>query len=72
MLGADTSIPQEEFYAVENEGERRIAVENIILTAEFRKIPQEANCWWLVVLRCLTIALRTLWIEKAVEISKFS
>ena len=45
LLGADTSIPQEEFYAVENEGERRIAVENIILTAEFRKIPQEANCW---------------------------
>lgn len=38
LLGANTGIPTDEFYAVEENGERKIAVENIVLTAEFRRI----------------------------------
>jgi len=45
LLGANTGIPTDEFYAVEENGERKIAVENIVLTAEFRRIPKEANSW---------------------------
>ena len=45
LLGARTSIPADEFYALEDGGERKVAVENIVFTAEFRKIPREANLW---------------------------
>lgn len=45
LLGANTTIPIEEFYALEENGEKRVAVDKIILTAEFRKIPQEASSW---------------------------
>lgn len=45
LLGAYTSIPLDEFYAVENDGERKIIVDNIVLTAEFRNIPREASTW---------------------------
>lgn len=45
LLGADSTIPLEEFYAMEIEGEKRIVAENVIFTAEFRKIPMEANTW---------------------------
>lgn len=44
LLGANSSIPIDEFYALE-EGKRKIAVENIVFTAEFRRIPREANSW---------------------------
>ena len=45
LLGANSSIPIDEFYALEEEGKRKIAVENIVFTAEFRRIPREANSW---------------------------
>lgn len=45
LLGATQIIPTEEFYAVEENGEREVVVDNIVLTAEFRKIPQEAKEW---------------------------
>ena len=45
LLGTNTSIPIDEFYALEDGGERRVAVDNIVFTAEFRKIPREANSW---------------------------
>lgn len=45
LLGAHTSIPVDEFYALEDNGERRIAVDNIVFTAEFRNIPTEASEW---------------------------
>lgn len=45
LLGSNTTIPIEEFYALEENGEKRVAVDKIILTAEFRKIPQEASSW---------------------------
>lgn len=45
LLGADNSIPLEEFYATEDEGDRKIVVENIVFTAEFRRIPIEARTW---------------------------
>lgn len=45
LLGANSSIPIDEFYALEEEGKRKIAVENIVFTAEFRRIPREANFW---------------------------
>lgn len=45
LLGASTSIPIDEFYALEDNGERRIAVDDIVFTAEFRNIPEEANTW---------------------------
>lgn len=45
LLGANQSIPLDEFYSLEENGEKRIAVEKIILTAEFRKIPSEASSW---------------------------
>ena len=44
LLGASNNIPSNEFYAVENDGER-IEAENIVFTAEFRQIPVEANSW---------------------------
>ena len=43
LLGTNTSIPIDEFYALEDGGERRVAVDNIVFTAEFRKIPREAK-----------------------------
>ncbi|HCF08266.1 MAG TPA: hypothetical protein DER14_09260 [Eubacterium sp.] len=45
LLGANSSIPIDEFYALEEEEKRKIAVENIVFTAEFRRIPREANFW---------------------------
>ena len=45
LLGANTSIPIDEFYALEDGGERKVAVDNIVFTAEFRRIPREANSW---------------------------
>ena len=45
LLGANSSIPIDEFYALEEEGKRKIAVENIVFTAEFRRIPREAHFW---------------------------
>ena len=45
LLGANSSIPIDEFYALEEEGKRKIAVENIVFTAEFRRISREANSW---------------------------
>lgn len=45
LLGADSAIPLEEFYAMEISGEKKIVVENVVFTAEFRKIPVEANTW---------------------------
>lgn len=35
LLGASSTIPVDEFYALEDSGERKIAVENIVFTAEF-------------------------------------
>ncbi|NLK76642.1 MAG: AAA family ATPase [Clostridiales bacterium] len=45
LLGASTSISMDEFYAIEDNGERKIAADNIIFTAEFRNIPREASTW---------------------------
>ena len=45
LLGASQSIPLDEFYSIEEAGEKRIAVDKIVLTAEFRKIPVAANSW---------------------------
>ena len=45
LLGANNTIPIDEFYALEESGERKVAVENIVFTAEFRKIPKEASSW---------------------------
>lgn len=45
LLGASSTIPSDEFYALESNGERKIAVEKIVFTAEFRKIPKEASNW---------------------------
>lgn len=35
LLGASSTVPLDEFYALEDNGERKIAVENIVFTAEF-------------------------------------
>ena len=45
LLGATNKISPEEYYAFENNGERKSPVENIVFTAEFRKIPEEASSW---------------------------
>lgn len=45
LLGASSTIPLDEFYALEDGGERKIAVDKIVFTAEFRNIPKEANSW---------------------------
>ena len=45
LLGASQSISLDEFYSLEENGEKRIAVDKIVLTAEFRKIPSEASSW---------------------------
>ena len=45
LLGAKTNIPIDEFYALEDSGERKGVVDNIVFTAEFRRIPKEANSW---------------------------
>lgn len=45
LLGASSTIPLDEFYALEDGGERKVAVDKIVFTAEFRKIPKEANSW---------------------------
>lgn len=45
LLGAKTNIPIDEFYALEDSGERKVVVNNIVFTAEFRRIPKEANSW---------------------------
>ncbi len=45
LLGASSAIPLDEFYTLEESGERKIAVDKIVFTAEFRNIPKEANSW---------------------------
>jgi predicted ATP-dependent endonuclease of OLD family len=45
LLGASSVIPLDEFYALEDDGERKVAVDKIVFTAEFRNIPKEANSW---------------------------
>ena len=40
-----TSIPEEEFYSVDEKGNRKRKVNEVIITAEFRDIPKEANSW---------------------------
>lgn len=45
LLCANNSIPADEFYSLEENGEKRIAVDQIILTAEFHNLPEEANLW---------------------------
>lgn len=45
LLGVSSAIPLDEFYTLEEGGERKIAVDKIVFTAEFRNIPKEANSW---------------------------
>lgn len=45
LLCANNFIPADEFYSLEENGEKRIAVDQIILTAEFHNLPKEANLW---------------------------
>lgn len=45
LLGASSTIPLDEFYALEDDDERIIAVDKVVLTAEFRNIPKEASSW---------------------------
>ena len=45
LLGASQSISLDEFYSLEEDGEKRIAVDKIVFTAEFHKIPPEASSW---------------------------
>lgn len=45
LLGAKSSIPGDEYYAIEKDGKRKIIAEEIVLTAEFRNIPEEALLW---------------------------
>lgn len=45
LLCVNNSIPTDEFYSLEENGEKRIAVDQIILTAEFHNLPEEANLW---------------------------
>lgn len=45
LLGAVQTIPTEEFYTSEENGERVCAVDNVVFTAEFRKMPHEAKTW---------------------------
>ena len=45
LLGASSTIPLDEFYALEDGGERIIAVDKVVLTAEFRNIPKDASSW---------------------------
>ena len=41
LLGASSTIPLDEFYALEDGGERKVAVDKIVFTAEFRNISKE-------------------------------
>ena len=45
LLGTSQSISLDEFYSLEEDGEKRIVVDKIVLTAEFHKIPPEASSW---------------------------
>lgn len=45
LLGASSTISLDEFYALEDGGDRKIVVDKIVFTAEFRNIPKEANSW---------------------------
>ena len=45
LLGASSTFPLDEFYALEDGGERKVAVDKIVFTAEFRNISKEANSW---------------------------
>ncbi len=45
LLCANNSIPADEFYSLEENGEKRSAVDQIILTAEFHNLPEEASSW---------------------------
>lgn len=41
LLCVNNSIPTDEFYSLEENGEKRIAVDQIILTAEFHNLPPQ-------------------------------
>lgn len=45
LLGAFNTISLDQFYALEENGERKIVKDNIVFTAEFRNIPKEAYSW---------------------------
>ena len=45
LLGANSKIPDEEYYTIEDETKGKKTVEQIVLTAEFRNIPDEAKSW---------------------------
>lgn len=45
LLGVNQSIPNEEYYTIEDEEKGKVSVEQIVFTAEFRNIPEEAKNW---------------------------
>lgn len=45
LLGANMVIPGDEFFTAEDDVNGNIISDEIVLTAEFRDIPQEANNW---------------------------
>ena len=45
LIGENNVGKSSILYALEDGGERRVAVDNIVFTAEFRRIPREANLW---------------------------
>lgn len=45
LLGANMVIPGDEFFTAEDDVNGKIISDEIVLTAEFRDIPQEANNW---------------------------
>ncbi len=45
LLGAGQNVSSDEFYSLEENGEKRIVADKIVLTTEFRKIPPEAESW---------------------------
>lgn len=45
LLSANNSIPTDEFYSLEENGEKRSVVDQVILTAEFHNLPEESDLW---------------------------
>lgn len=45
LLGVNQSISDEEYYTIEDEEKGRVIVDQIIFTAEFHNIPEEAKNW---------------------------
>lgn len=45
LLELHSSIPEEEYYAINHSGKQKVIVDEIVLTAEFRDIPLEAKKW---------------------------